>query len=61
MKIYCTCCAKQAVSSDCSASDFVTTRIDAVADIGGIICRHCNSELDENGNFPEELALCGGH
>jgi len=60
MIIYCSCCAKQVVSYDCSRYDrYVTIRKGAVASFrkDECICGYCAEELDENGNFPEEVAI----
>jgi hypothetical protein len=59
MKVYCSSCARQAVSGATDPFDeHITTRIGAVADVGGTcICGHCAKDLDENGMFPEERAM----
>jgi hypothetical protein len=54
MKIYCSCCGKQALNQERIYS-YTTTLIGAVADVGNkVICGVCAKDLDENGLFPEE-------
>lgn len=62
MKIICVCCCKQAVNQDVSRNDpYLTTLEHARAGFGKgeCYCGYCAEEMDENGLFPEERALCG--
>jgi len=43
MRRYCNCCGKQIVNEV------------AIYDVHGYICIRCGKDLDENGNFPEEV------
>lgn len=43
MRRYCNCCGKQIVNEV------------AIHDVKGFICLKCGQDLDENGNFPEEV------
>jgi len=43
MRIYCNVCAKQILDKV------------AIRDVHGYICIQCGKDLDENGNFPEEV------
>ncbi len=57
--IRCCVCAKQAVNGQVSLSDpFLTTLIGSRAGfrIGECFCGYCVPELDENGNFLEEVS-----
>lgn len=59
-KVYCSCCAKQAVSYPVYPNDkYCTVREGGVASgtPGEIICRYCAVDIDENGLFPEERML----
>lgn len=58
MKIYCSCCAKQVVKEQCNRYDrLVTTNVGAKTSgsPNEVICGFCAEDLDENGNFPEEV------
>lgn len=60
MKIYCVCCGKQAVSYLVPLDDkYTTTLIGARAafSVGECYCGNCAKDMDENGLFPEELAM----
>ncbi len=60
MKITCVACGKQAIDADVASEDkYVTTLHGARAGFARdeCYCGHCASDLDENGNFPEEVCL----
>lgn len=57
IKIFCTCCGKQAIKKEVSRDDdLVTTLIGAKTMFKSdeFICGFCAEDLDENGLFPEE-------
>jgi hypothetical protein len=61
MRIKCVCCGKQALNEEVGRDEkYITTLIGAKAamHVGECYCGHCATELDENGLFPEERALC---
>lgn len=61
MIIYCCACGKQAVNYEVDPNDkWVTTLIGAKSGFkdNECFCGYCAKDLDLNGNFPEELALC---
>lgn len=64
MKIHCSCCARQ-VSRDTHTLKVGRNNLELTTQIGAVrgfaeevICGYCAEELDENGMFPEEAALC---
>ncbi len=57
--IRCCVCLKQAVNGQVSSDDpFLTTLIGSRVAffISECFCGYCAQELDENGNFPEEVS-----
>lgn len=61
MKIMCVCCGKQAIDAQVPATDdYRTTLNGARAGFrpGECYCGHCAEDMDENGLFPEERAMC---
>ena len=63
MKIYCSCCGKQAISENVSRYNRSMSILEgAKADCASdrCICGYCAEELDENGMFPEERAQIEG-
>lgn len=39
----------------CNICDEIIEDLIAIRDVKGFICLNCGQDLDENGNFPEEL------
>lgn len=61
MRVVCVVCGKQALDADVSVSAGHTTTLTGARagfKVGECYCGHCTEDLDENGLFPEERALC---
>ena len=61
MRIVCVVCGRQALDADIPARDKYTTTLKGARagfKYGECYCGHCAEDLDENGLFPEEHALC---
>lgn len=62
MRIVCVVCCKQALNQVVSPhEEYTTTLIGARAGfkLDECFCGHCSKDMDEDGLFPEERALCG--
>ena len=62
MRIVCMVCCKQALNKAVSPlEEFTTTLIGARASfkLDECFCGHCAKDMDADGLFPEERALCG--
>jgi hypothetical protein len=59
MKIICVCCGKQAIKDAADEETYITTLKGARAAFHPheIYCGNCAEDMDENGLFPEEMAL----
>jgi hypothetical protein len=62
MKVHCSCCAKQITNATVPRENKeMTVAQGAKAGFGNQkICGYCAEELDENGLYPEELAIVDG-
>lgn len=60
MRIYCVCCGKQAIDDEVNRNDLYVTTLKGARpgfNRNECYCGYCSEDLDENGLFPEELAL----